>query len=1137
MPPKSNKRSTAKASPQQKPAATQSSADNEEDVVAPQQPEAIVDAATTHRSAATTESLLEALVSGAAVASTVEVILKKYREEDPEGTLCAVINAVCKASGVQDVEVDPATLRNEENIVATLEELFARVPQESAAYFLVNKDVKYKRFRKSFPQFFERLVVVAYAGDVLFDNTLLATILQWLIAMTESKARSFRHTSTVAILSIMEGLNDRIHFLKETIQSLKKKEATAAQKKLDTLAKLQEHIFTSSIHQRVKDVAPEIRLAVLQTLKSLCLASPDHYVANHYLRYFSIALYDKKPELRAEGLEAIIQIMGNHASAVPRMRDFLKYFAERLVEMVNDVDSRCADLAIKVNALIVRTDTESGETEDTATLSNELIDKILLSLFDDRSGIRNAAGTFLKVFIRCRVGDDENASQVRAELLCTFASIFRNSYRQEQPEKYLVDALWRTDNPPAILTDYKPLLSIVLNGEEADASIALAIVAALISRLKEPLAFGPTPKDDIKLVRSADAQKEADAAALRVKLSKDTGIILAKVLEAHPDSLGILAAVSDVLTVMDLHVFTTNKENEKLCDAFEAYRKAVSTLPVTDASLINKCIRAWYAIAFTEFPQQDAAKVQLNELVKQSLSQLQAADRAGSSRSSQDSSQSTKRITELEKVWSRLQILSSLLPLKDQWILVKAAFQRYASAASGTSVVVGANVLLSKLISIASQNVLWQRAELEIDPSLNPEKVQQETSEVLEQLLVVALWEADATRNEPGVLEVRADSLGFFADLASLPQSNLTQGQQEQFVETCSDLLDNIQDELKEGSESLKLRLKALAAGFDATNTSMVLASRSIVSKWEAALARVATALVRLFAFNKLTDKLAPQALLLWTRTHVKAVADVFKALFHTIRDRSPDAFEFEKEILIAAYRRCAEHGNSGPAVEALYQVGVKLSSMHFVPTDRHYPVAVKMVRFGVDFAANVDPTILNAISPFCPRLKQSDALSIINGLNQHDIFVRAESSYVQAFVTAIRRAAKLEEVSASANVSVTPWRASKKRPREQTIPNEQSDALLEEITTKVSSARQVSAPAPAAPKGGRGKKAVPAVAPARTSTADGWRVRPEDEALLSQASAAGRRTSVPGTQESVALSAMLAELDDEVMLATQEFD
>lgn len=1143
MPPK---KSAAKATPKQRRAA--SPGENEEEGSPPQQqqqPEVVDSAAgaTPQTSVQTTAALVEALLSGSTVSATVEIILKKYREDDAESTLCAIINAACKASGVQDVEVDPATLRQEDNIVATLEELFARVPQDSAAYFLVNKDPKYKRFRKSFPQFFERLVINAYAGDVLFDNTLLPTLLQWLLAMTESKARSFRHTSTVAVLSIMEGLNDRITFIKDTIQSLKKKEAGASQKKLNNLMELQEHIFTSVVHQRVKDVAPEIRLVVLQTLKTLCLASPDHYIANKYLRYFSIAFHDKKPELRAEGLEAIIQVMGNHPTVVPRMRDFLKAFAGRLVEMVNDVDSKCADLAIKVNALIVRADTESGETEDTATLSNELIDKILLSLFDDRAGIRNAAGTFLKVFIRCRVGDDENASQVRAELLCTFASIFRNSYRQEQPEKYLVDALWRTDNPPAILTDYKPLLGVVLQGEEADAAIALSIIAALIGRLKEPLSFGPTPKDDVKLSRANDAQKEADATALRVKLSKDTGVVIARVLEAHPDSLHILGAAADVFAAMDLHVFTTNKENEKLCDAFEAFRKAVATLPITEAALSTKCVRAWYAIAFTEFPQQDAAKVQLNELVKQSLAQLQAADRASgsSSRSSQDSSQSSKRMVELEKVWSRLHILSSLLPLKDQWVLVKAAFQRYASAAAGTSAAAlpGAHLILAQLVPIASQNVLWQRAELEVDPSLNPEKVHQETSHVLEQLLTIALWEADATRNEPGVLEVRADALGFFADLASLPHSNLTQGQQEQFVEICSDLQDTIQDELKESADGLKARLKRLAAGFDATNTSMVLAGRSLVSKWEAALARITTALVRLFAFHKLPDTLAPQALLLWTRSQVKAVADIFKALFHTIRDRSAEAYEFEKDILNAAYRRCAEQGNSGTAVEALYQVGVKLSSMHFVPTDKHYPVCVRMVRYGVDFAANVDPTILNAISPFCARLKQSDALSIINSLNQHDVFLSAESAYAQAFVIAIRRAAKLEDATASTSVSATPWRASKKRPREQTIPNEQSDALLEEITnTKSSAARQPSAPTPA-PKGAKGGKSRSAApTPARTTTTDGWRVRPEDEALLSQASAAGgRRTPIPGTQDSVALSTMMAEFDDEVMLATQEFE
>lgn len=1131
MAPKSKKQANpAKRSTQPTPIENEEGA-NGEDV--------LLGVATPQRSAETTEALLEALISGAAVSSTVETVLQKYREEDADGTLCAVINAVCKASGVQEVEVDPSTLRQEGNIVSTLEELFARVPQESAAYFLVNKDVKYKRFRKSFPSFFERLVVVAYAGEVLFDNTLLPTLLQWLLAMTESKARSFRHTSTVAILGIMEGLNDRVNFIKETIQSLKKKEAAAAQKKLDNLMELQEHIFTSAMHQRVKDVAPEIRLAVLQTLKNLCLTTPDHYVTNKYLRYFSIALYDKKPELRAEGLEAIIQIMGNHPSSVPRMRDFLKYFAERLVEMVNDVDSRCADLAIKVNALIVRTDTEHGETEETATLSNDLIDKILLSLFDDRAGIRNSAGTFLKVFIRCRVGDDDNATQVRAELLCTFAAIFRSSYRQEQPEKYLVDALWRTENPPAILTQYKPLLDVVQKGEESDASIALAIVAALLGRLKEPLNFGPLPKDDIKQSKHSDAQKEADAKALRVKLSKDVGIILSKVLEAHPDSLSILTTVADTFTAMDLHVFTTSKENEKICEAFTAFRKAISTIAVTERSVINKCISAWYAIAFTEYPQQDAAKVQLNELVKQCLTQLQAADRAGSGRSSQDAS--TKRLVDLERVWGRLQILSSLLPLKDQWVIVKAAFQRYAAAAatSGNGVA-GAHLVLSKLVPIASQSVLWQRAELELDPSLNPDVVYRETAEIMAQLLSVAAWEADNTRSEPGVLDVRADALAFFADLASLPQSTLSQGQQEQFVEVCADLVDTVLDELKEGSDALKSRLKVLAAGFDANNTSMVLAARSEVSKWEAALARVATALVRLFAFHKVVDKLAPQCLLLWTRCHIKPVADTFKALFHTIRDRSGDAFEFEKEILIAAYRRCAEQGNTGPAVEALYQVGVKLSSMHFVPTDKHYPVCVRVVRFGVDFAANVDPTILNAISPFCARLKQSDALSIINGLNQHDVFVSSDSTYAQAFVSAIRRAAKLEEATVSANVSTTPWRASKKRGREQTVVNEQADALLDEIT-KSATRRQPSAAMPTplvAPKTSKGgKKQGVAAAPTRTTTTDGWRVRPEDEALLSQASAAGRRTPVPGTQDSAALSTMFAELDDEVMLATQEFD
>lgn len=81
--------------------------------------------------------------------------------------------------------------------------------------------------------------------------------------------------------------------------------------------------------------------------------------------------------------------------------------------MSADVDIRCAELAIRVIAMIVRADAMYLSHDNEAThnihhnelpmLTNAMIDRVLLTLFDERPSIRIAAGTLLKVFIHSRV--------------------------------------------------------------------------------------------------------------------------------------------------------------------------------------------------------------------------------------------------------------------------------------------------------------------------------------------------------------------------------------------------------------------------------------------------------------------------------------------------------------------------------------------------------------------------------------------------------------------------------------------------------------------------------------------------------------------------------------------------------------
>ena len=142
----------------------------------------------------------------------------------------------------------------------------------------------------------------------------------------------------------------------------------------------------------------------------------------------------------------ILHSLARITDAYDKMYAFLHYFINRLVEMSADVDVRCAELAIRVIAMIVRADAMHLMHDNEAThhiahnelpmLTNSMIDRVLLTLFDERPSIRLAAGTLLKVFIHSRVGHDGQESeqlQSGSELIVSFALTLRGEYYEQMP--------------------------------------------------------------------------------------------------------------------------------------------------------------------------------------------------------------------------------------------------------------------------------------------------------------------------------------------------------------------------------------------------------------------------------------------------------------------------------------------------------------------------------------------------------------------------------------------------------------------------------------------------------------------------------------------------------------------------------
>lgn len=73
-------------------------------------------------------------------------------------------------------------------------------------YPLTSKLAPFKKFRKSLSEFLDRLVSSAAEMGPLWSTDLMDILKQWVIAMSSSQIRSFRHTATVIALEIETAL-------------------------------------------------------------------------------------------------------------------------------------------------------------------------------------------------------------------------------------------------------------------------------------------------------------------------------------------------------------------------------------------------------------------------------------------------------------------------------------------------------------------------------------------------------------------------------------------------------------------------------------------------------------------------------------------------------------------------------------------------------------------------------------------------------------------------------------------------------------------------------------------------------------------------------------------------------------------
>ncbi|CAG8812977.1 26284_t:CDS:2, partial [Racocetra persica] len=133
--------------------------------------------------------------------------VRAYKEETDNHTnsLLSLINFIIRSCGCSEI-IAREGFEDDDAIPQVLEELQDALKKEPVAdYPLISKSREFRKFRKNFLTFFRQLIGHV-KHDVLYDGVFFETIQIWVVPMSSSSFRPFRHTATIIALHLFSCL-------------------------------------------------------------------------------------------------------------------------------------------------------------------------------------------------------------------------------------------------------------------------------------------------------------------------------------------------------------------------------------------------------------------------------------------------------------------------------------------------------------------------------------------------------------------------------------------------------------------------------------------------------------------------------------------------------------------------------------------------------------------------------------------------------------------------------------------------------------------------------------------------------------------------------------------------------------------
>lgn len=459
-------------------------------------------------------ALFNALLNpSAALQSVVDDYFESYSEA-PSQALADLANCILRACGC-NASLDSDEVLDSDNVVDKLDDLIEAVKKEAApTYPLASKHPTYKKFRKSLSELLHRLIQTAAdlpQPSPLFpasDDTGLLPVLQpWIVCMSTSLVRSFRHTGTIvalemesALCEVARDVDKEGEVIGRQREAERKRRASAAtktkgktprEKELDSKAEdvkkrktvlndyLKEFFDDVFVH-RYRDADPGIRADCVRELGKWMKTHPAYFLSGTYLRYIGWLLSDMNTSVRLEAIKALSALYtSSDNSTVLALTNFTERFKPRLLQMA----AQDSDVGVRVAVARVLTDIDTQ-----GLLEEDEQAPLCLLVFDVEARVRRAVAGFAhgvweaaveeKLVGRNSKGKEREKEKQRAGVKCLL-SLLVNWIKLADASSTSTEADEEPENSqqPQTQTTSGAVVSLLLNSPATKSRIALAVSA------------------------------------------------------------------------------------------------------------------------------------------------------------------------------------------------------------------------------------------------------------------------------------------------------------------------------------------------------------------------------------------------------------------------------------------------------------------------------------------------------------------------------------------------------------------------------------------------------------------------------------------------------------------------------------